>query len=57
MRMSVDLPEPEGPITAVKVPAAVGGGAAEASAAGDDSPAEPGGALDQPTVEEPPAKS
>jgi ATP-dependent Clp protease ATP-binding subunit ClpC len=40
-----------------KVPAAVGGGAAEASAAGDDSPAEPGGALDQPTVEEPPTKT
>ncbi|MEA2224393.1 MAG: ATP-dependent Clp protease ATP-binding subunit ClpC, partial [Solirubrobacteraceae bacterium] len=40
-----------------KVPAAVGGGTAEASAAGDDSPVEPGGALDQPTVEEPPTKS
>jgi hypothetical protein len=39
------------------VPAAVGGGTAEASAAGDDSPVEPGGALDQPTVEEPPTKS
>ncbi|MGI9096982.1 MAG: AAA family ATPase, partial [Solirubrobacteraceae bacterium] len=35
------------------VPAAVGGGGAERAAAGDDSPAEPGGALDQPTVEEP----
>ncbi|MDX6679285.1 MAG: ATP-dependent Clp protease ATP-binding subunit ClpC, partial [Solirubrobacteraceae bacterium] len=32
------------------VPAGVGGGAAEAS---DDGPAEPGGALDQPTLEEP----
>jgi ATP-dependent Clp protease ATP-binding subunit ClpC len=34
------------------VPAGVGGGA-EQAAAGDDSPAEPGGALDQPSVEEP----
>jgi hypothetical protein len=36
-------------------PAAVGGGAADA-AAGEDSPAEPGGALDQPTLEEPAAE-
>jgi ATP-dependent Clp protease ATP-binding subunit ClpC len=36
-----------------KVPAAVGGGTVDASAAGDDSPVEPGGALDQPSVEEP----
>jgi ATP-dependent Clp protease ATP-binding subunit ClpC len=35
-----------------KVPAAVGGGDAGAAAA-DDSPAAPGGALDQPTLEEP----
>jgi ATP-dependent Clp protease ATP-binding subunit ClpC len=34
------------------VPAGVGGGAAE-GAASDDAPAEPGGALDQPSVEEP----
>jgi ATP-dependent Clp protease ATP-binding subunit ClpC len=34
-----------------KVPASVGGGSAEA----DDGPAEPSGALDQPSVEEPPA--
>ena len=34
------------------VPAAVGGGG-EQAASGDDSPAEPGGALDQPSVEEP----
>jgi ATP-dependent Clp protease ATP-binding subunit ClpC len=34
-----------------KVPAGVGGGAAQAEA-GDDSPAEPGGALDQPSVED-----
>ena len=38
-----------------KVPAAVGGGTAEAdvSATPDDSPVEPGGALDQPPVEDP----
>jgi ATP-dependent Clp protease ATP-binding subunit ClpC len=37
-----------------KVPAAVGGGTAEAVAgATDEGPAEPGGALDQPTLEEP----
>jgi ATP-dependent Clp protease ATP-binding subunit ClpC len=37
-----------------KVPAAVGGGAeADASATTDDSPVEPGGALDQPPVEDP----
>ena len=34
------------------VPASVGGGASEAS---DEGPAEPGGALDQPTLEEPSA--
>ncbi len=39
-----------------KVPAAVGGGTAEevGGAATDEGPAEPGGALDQPTLEEPP---
>jgi ATP-dependent Clp protease ATP-binding subunit ClpC len=36
-----------------KVPAAVGGGTAEAVTGTDDTPAEPGGALDQPTLEEP----
>jgi hypothetical protein len=34
-----------------KVPAAVGAG--DASATTDDAPAEPGGALDQPPVEDP----
>jgi ATP-dependent Clp protease ATP-binding subunit ClpC len=39
-----------------KVPAAVGGGTADAvTGAEDEGPAEPGGALDQPTLEEPPA--
>jgi len=37
-----------------KVPASVGAGTAEASGE-DDGPAEPGGALDTPTLEEPPA--
>ncbi|MBW3653357.1 MAG: AAA family ATPase, partial [Actinobacteria bacterium] len=36
-----------------KVPAAVGGGGAEADAPATDAPADPGGALDQPPLEDP----
>ena len=36
-----------------KVPAAVGGGGAEADASAPDAPTDPGGALDQPPLEDP----